>query len=254
MPCRPPERFCSVDRVGRRISLREVIGPRSIRLPGPNGSNTLGHGSFSPVGAPSRARSFWTFGSDLRVPSRGTPPPESLRVRLWRSAVLLPLPPSRGGGWRVQPRSSEISRTARPLRSLANPSRGTPRDGALVLRWRFGSRGSSRSRPLPSLPHRPRTATRAAPAGSRVFLHRRVQWNPVVCCNVRVHCSFLGFCSPSRRWSRSRDGRARALSSSTAGLPVVHPGPDSRDATARSRIAPRSCRTTGRFRLFGAVL
>lgn len=115
--CSVPARSGCPVRMGRT---RSVTG-RSLQSALPRGRARSGHS------APAS-------GTPRGIPRR----PNRFGFRLWRSAVLLPLPPSRGGGWRAPPRSSEISRTARPSvlwRSPRGACRGTVHssfDGASV--------------------------------------------------------------------------------------------------------------------------
>ena len=105
-----------------------------------------------------------------------------------------------GDGWLESPRTP-IARPPFDLRSLGPKPCGSWLEGrstrsSMALRVNGGSCGSLAVpvAPSPSVDR----AQHHRPADFRVFLHRRVQSNPKVCCNFWILCSFLGFVSPPR--------------------------------------------------------
>ena len=91
-----------------------------------------------------------------------------------------------------------------------------------MLRWTSGSIRAPLVPVPPVVPSPSVRVLRHETGRLQGFLHRRVQSNPAVCCNHRTHCSFLGFCSPSRL-SPPSHGTLR-LRCRSDGLPWIHPG------------------------------
>jgi hypothetical protein len=250
---RRPQRFFCVQRMGQRISLWDLPGASTTRLPGCTGTDRVGAGRISVIGSPSRVRSTRGCGPPLRFPSRGRVARPDRSGALLEVGLSCSFSPLAGGRWREVPRFP-TNRGPLDLRSLVRAPRGACSEGrrtrsSMDLRLRGGSFRSLAApvAPSPSVPR----ALRPGPADFRVLLHRRVQSNPEVCCNFRVHCSFLGFVSPPRL-SPGIAWTPRGAPLSDRGLPRSHPGPGFQCGPALAvGIAPIGWfRTLARFRLF----
>ena len=128
--------------MGQRVSLWEVSGASFPRLPGVRGRIPSAAGRISSVGSPFRVRSSTGWGSLLRFPSRGLWRREDCSsLRLLELGSPAPSPPSRGtGGWSHRGSRSLGLRSTSVLWDTFLAVRA-PRDGALGLRWLFGSWG-----------------------------------------------------------------------------------------------------------------
>ena len=108
---------------------------------------------------------------------------------------------------------------------------------------------ASNIRDVTSAPASPPICFHRPAADFRGLFHRRVQFVPIVCCNDRYVCSFLGFCSPPRLSCRtgappSRVSRRRAVSRWSIPVPV------STTLVGGTGLLRCSVRTVARGRLF----